>query len=371
MRAVSCQQNFKKMSKSMPIIKHFSIELDKSQHIYRAGDAVKGKCYLNIEGNIQFKHIDINLIFEAFVDCKQTKFDKQSMYELIDKYDLLKKSATDQTLEGLVEIDFYFTIPEKGCVSSFYGKFGFIRYKIEVIIHKDWDIFRKEVFLTVIAPYNGNVDDVYTPISTMIRKKIGIFNNFIEVFAKLDNGWITPGDKISVYCNVDNNSDHNLKLSLSLQQKQNYFYTKIKSKISNDNMYDIIEAKSHSYSKRILLGIPSNLKTMSLDCNILKINYQIRVLIEIEDSKELLKVELPIVLTIPTKSDSNKIYETHSLPPSYSDCHIFEPFVDQNIQFLNKTVVLADDNKYNDCSAYSPNFVDLPPTYTEAIFGIK
>lgn len=43
----------------------------------------------------------------------------------------------------------------KGYPSSFTGKFGFIRYKIEAVIHKDWDSFRKEIIFAVIAPYNG------------------------------------------------------------------------------------------------------------------------------------------------------------------------------------------------------------------------
>ena len=60
------------MSKSMPIVKHFSIELDKTQHVYKAGEPVKGKCHLNIEGSVQLKNLDINLICDGYVDCKET-----------------------------------------------------------------------------------------------------------------------------------------------------------------------------------------------------------------------------------------------------------------------------------------------------------
>ena len=60
------------MSKSMPIVKHFNIELDKSQPIYKAGNVVKGKCHLNVEGRLQLKNLDINLICEGSVDCKDT-----------------------------------------------------------------------------------------------------------------------------------------------------------------------------------------------------------------------------------------------------------------------------------------------------------
>ena len=62
----------RKMSKSLPIVKQFDIELEKSHRVYRAGESVRGKCQLDIEGCLQLRHLDINLICEGSVDCKET-----------------------------------------------------------------------------------------------------------------------------------------------------------------------------------------------------------------------------------------------------------------------------------------------------------
>lgn len=60
------------MSKSSPIVKHFNIELTDKSRVYKAGETVRGKCHLDIEGSLQLRHLDINLICEGSVDFKET-----------------------------------------------------------------------------------------------------------------------------------------------------------------------------------------------------------------------------------------------------------------------------------------------------------
>ena len=159
-------------------------------------------------------------------------------------------------------------------------------------------------------------------------------------------------------------------------------FHKIKSKVSADKTFDLIEPMGKSYSKRLLFGIPSNLKTMSLECKIIKIDYLIRVLVEILETKETLKVDLPIILTIAAKCETTA--ETVSLPPSYSDCQIFQRFASEDLclpfytdndddEFETDKSDTSDDKGfvYDKKEPKSPPFVDLPPSYDEAMLGYE
>ena len=117
---------------------------------------------------------------------------------------------------------------------------------------------------------------------------------------------------------------------------------------------------------------------MSLESKIIKISYQIRAVIEILDTKEILKVDLPIILTIIPKSDS--FSETQSLPPSYSDCEIFQhmssedlciPLYDGHLKDQEEKSEKSELKELLDTpdSAESSIIVDLPPSYAEAVFG--
>ncbi len=186
--------------------------------------------------------------------------------------------------------------------------------------------------------------------------------------------FILKGDKVSVYCNVNNKSDYELKLTLSLHQKQNYCFTKLKSRINNEESYDYIEPRLKCYSKRILLSIPSSLKTMSFESKLLTLSYEIRASIEILKTKDSLRVELPVVLTIPPKnSDSerrlNNSYSDSQLPPSYSDCQIFHRIASEDLYF--PSIPERKSDEIDESDPKSPIFVDLPPSYAEAVFGFE
>ena len=189
---------------------------------------------------------------------------------------------------------------------------------------------------------------------------------------------------VSVYCNVDNPTDHKLKLSLSLYLKQIYYFAKLKSKIPNEESSDLIEPNARCYSKRILLNIPSNVRTMSFETKIIEISYQIRALIQILDTKESFKVELPIILTITPKNNKQTI--CRSLPPSYSDCQIFQRSASEDLciplirdydsekkeEKSEKFTQKLDELKNTETpdTPKTPIIVDLPPSYAEAVFGL-
>lgn len=175
-------------------------------------------------------------------------------------------------------------------------------------------------------------------------------------------------------------SEHKLRLSLSLYQKQDYMFTKIKSRVAVEETFDVIEPMAKSYSKRLLFGIPSNLKTMSLESRIIKIGYLIRVLVVSLDTKDTVKVDLPIILTIAPRSETTA--ESLSLPPSYSDCQIFQRFASEDLclpfyadndddEFETDKSDICDlkDVVCEKKELKSMAYVDLPPSYDEAMRG--
>jgi hypothetical protein len=171
---------------------------------------------------------------------------------------------------------------------------------------------------------------------------------------------------------VNNKSDYELKLTLSLYQKQNYCFTKLKSRINNEESFDYIEPRLKCYSKRILLSIPSSLKTMSFESKLITLSYEIRASIEILKTKDSLRVELPVVLTIPPKncnSERSNSYSDSHLPPSYSDCQIFHRIASEDVCF--PSVPESKSDQIDEKDPKSPIFVDLPPSYAEAVFGFE
>lgn len=112
---------------------------------------------------------------------------------------------------------------------------------------------------------------------------------------------------------------------------------------------------------------------MSFESKLIEISYEIRVSIEILGFKDSVRVELPVVLTIPPKTSSNSSrghlsYSESQLPPSYSDCQIFQLIASEDVCF--PSIPNNREEKSDKKEPESPIFVDLPPSYAEAVFGI-
>lgn len=143
--------------------------------------------------------------------------------------------------------------------------------------------------------------------------------------------------------------------------------------MNNEESFDFIEPHLKCYSKRILLSIPSNMKTMSFESKLFEISYEIRASIQVLGYKDSIKVELPVVITVPANTSSNRENISYSqLPPSYSDCQIFQRLASEDIRVCFPSVTDGDGEQeiYDEKEPKSPAFVDLPPSYAEAVFGI-
>ncbi|KAK7933710.1 hypothetical protein WMY93_004606 [Mugilogobius chulae] len=201
----------------------------------------------------------------------------------------MKKHLLDDSMRGSKMIDvgrhvypFTFEIPDMELPSSFKGKHGKIRYRLEVRASRSMRLDRKakEEFFIVFNE-DLSTPDIMKPQYICADKKLLTSGNVALNVHTKRMGYL-QGDKIEVRAEIINNSNKTITPKYYLYEKQS-FYTKLKRKVYTK---DIVKERGQPLGPRTqvndtkVLPIPDLLPPTLLSCSILKLEYRLKVVLD-------------------------------------------------------------------------------------------
>ncbi|XP_031430582.1 arrestin domain-containing protein 2 isoform X3 [Clupea harengus] len=298
---------------------------------------------------------------------------------------------------GRHEYPFSFQLPEETLVTSFEGKHGSIRYWVKVKLHRPWCTVRKiKKEFTVIEPIDINTPALLAPQAGTKEKNARVwYRNFgqVCVTAKIDRKGYTPGEVIPVFAEFDNATSRSIVPKAYITQTQTFIARgtmkqkrAVVATLSGDPVGPSRRETWHGRAIKIPPVGPS-----ILQCRIIKVEYTLKVCVEVPGTSKLC-LELPLVMgTIPlhpfgsrTSSVSSQysvnlewlrmaISEQPEPPPDYSSVVTNEEAV-QNAANTNNNSSCPEEDLSEDLSgilgrplmAYVQEFrFRPPPVYCE------
>ncbi|XP_058257193.1 arrestin domain-containing protein 2 isoform X2 [Hemibagrus wyckioides] len=348
----------------MSCIRRFALELDgPGEAGYSSGETVSGKVVLELTRQMDIKAlkvqgrgvasahwlehrgVGVNTVYNDY-SSKITYFRKRQH--------LIRDNGESTTLPaGRHEYPFSFQLPEETLVTSFEGKHGSIRYWVKVKLHRPWLPVKKiKKEFTVIEPIDINTPSLLAPQAGTKEKMARVwYHNFgqVSVTAKIDRKGYTPGEVIPVFAEFDNSTSRSVVPKAYITQTQTFIARgtmKQKQAVVATLCGDVVGARRRETWHGRAIKIPP-VGPSILQCRIIKVEYMLKVCVDIPGPSKL-SLELPLVMgTIPlhpfgsrTSSVSSQyslnmdwlrmaIPEQREAPPDYSSI-ITEEEAEQN-----------------------------------------
>ncbi|KAE8631640.1 hypothetical protein XENTR_v10001262 [Xenopus tropicalis] len=319
----------------------FSLDLSPSVHkVYSAGEIVEGKVVLELCKELRVSALEVcgrGLATVHWLESRSvgmnTVYSDFTSYEtyLRKRQHLIRDNGTLTMLPaGRHEFPFSFQLPET-LVTSFEGKHGSVRYWVKAKLHRPWCTVKKvKKEFTVIEPIDINTPDLLAPQAGSKEKIAHAWYcnlGHVSVTAKIDRKGYTPGEVIPIFAEIDNCTTRAVIPKAAIIQSQAFVARgtmKQKKSVVATLAGDAVPAGKRETWHGRALKIPP-LGPSILQCRIIRVEYTLKVCVEIPGSSNLV-LELPLVIgTIPLHPFGSR---TSSVGSQYS----------VNLEWLRMTV---------------------------------
>ncbi|XP_068090049.1 arrestin domain-containing protein 2 isoform X2 [Hyperolius riggenbachi] len=296
-------------------ITDFSVELCPSAYgVYTAGELLTGQVVVELCKDLKISALEVCARGLATVHWLETRsigmntvysdFTAHETY-LRKRQHLIRDNGTLSVLTaGKHEFPFTFQLPEN-LVTSFEGKHGCVRYWIKAKLHRPWATVKKtKKEFTVIEPIDINTPDLLAPqAGTKEKTAHAWYCNLgqVTVTAKIDRKGYTPGEVIPIFAEIDNCTSRAVVPKAAIIQSQTFIARgtlKQKKSVVATLAGDSVPAGKREAWHGRALKIPP-LGPSIIQCRIIRVEYALKMCVEIPGSSKLL-LELPLVIgTIP------------------------------------------------------------------------
>ncbi|XP_033828378.2 arrestin domain-containing protein 3-like [Periophthalmus magnuspinnatus] len=288
-------------------IKSFSIEYDakNKDNVFSRGDSISGRVVLDVSKETKLERLTVKAKGKASVRWTEHYGPRLHItYTAKEKYFSIEKHLLDDSTRGSKVtgvgrhvFPFTFEIPYLELPSSFKGKHGKIVYSLEARASRSMRLDRKakEEFIILFNEDLSTPDLVKPQHICSDKKLLSSGNVTLNVHTKR-MGYL-QGDTIEVRAEIINNSNKTITPKYYLYEKQT-FYTKLKRKVYTKG---IIKEKGQPIGPRAqlndtkVLHIPDLLPPTLLSCTILKLEYTLKVVLDVSLIGNT-EVKLPIIV---------------------------------------------------------------------------
>ncbi|XP_066460669.1 arrestin domain-containing protein 2 [Eleutherodactylus coqui] len=302
-------------------VKRFAVELsgavdEDGPPVFGGGDAVSGKVLLELLADARVESVKLHAGGYAKVHWTESRSAGSSTAYTQNYSDEVEYLSLRETLlqaddgsltvlpAGRHEFPFTFQLPEN-LVTSFEGKHGCVRYWIKAKLHRPWSTVKKtKKEFTVIEPIDINTPDLLAPqAGTKEKMAHAWYCNLgqISVTAKIDRKGYTPGEVIPIFAEIDNCTSRTVVPKAAIIQSQTFIARgtlKQKKCVVATLAGDAVPAGKRETWHGRALKIPP-LGPSIMQCRIIRVEYALKVCVEIPGASKLL-LELPLVIgTIP------------------------------------------------------------------------
>ncbi|XP_053490168.1 arrestin domain-containing protein 2 isoform X1 [Ictalurus furcatus] len=302
-------------------LKKFQVVFDcpdvDSPPVFSSGDVVSGRVVLELSAEVKVQSVKLHAEGYAKVHWTESRSAGSSTaytqnysdeVEYLNRREVLLQADNGELTKlppGRHEYPFSFQLPEETLVTSFEGKHGSIRYWVKVKLHRPWFPVKKiKKEFTVIEPIDINTPSLLAPQAGTKEKMARMwYHNFgqVSVTAKIDRKGYTPGEVIPVFAEFDNSTSRSVVPKAYITQTQTFIARgtmKQKQSVVATLCGDVVGARRRETWHGRAIKIPP-VGPSILQCRIIKVEYMLRVCVDIPGTSKL-SLELPLVMgTIP------------------------------------------------------------------------
>uniref|UniRef100_A0A8C8GQR7 Arrestin C-terminal-like domain-containing protein n=1 Tax=Oncorhynchus tshawytscha TaxID=74940 RepID=A0A8C8GQR7_ONCTS len=325
-------------------LKKFDIVFDSpeidSPPVFSSGDVVSGKVVLDLAGECKVESLKLHAEGFAKVYWTESRSAGSSTaytqnysdeVEYLNRREVLLQADNAELIlipAGRHEFPFSFQLPDETLVTSFEGKHGSVRYWVKVKLHRPWATVRKlKKEFTVIEPIDINTPALLAPQAGSKDKMARVwYHNFgqVSITAKIDRKGYTPasilqlpGEVIPVFAEFDNATSRSVVPKAYITQTQTFLARgtmKQKQAVVATLSGDVVGAQRRETWHGRAIKIPP-VGPSILQCRIIKVEYMLRVCVDVPGTSKLC-LELPLVMgTIPLHPFGSR---TSSVSSQYS-----------------------------------------------------
>lgn len=233
-----------------------------------------------------------------------------------EKFSLFDASTEDELTPGLHKYNISYALASS-LPTSFKCKNGSIKYKVRINVIKSWKDLKFDFPFTIIRPLNLNSESpaLRNPMKEELSKtfKFDFTPEPLHMSAKIPFTGYVPGQTINVQIQVNNQSKTHVKeVKVSLKQIVALCSYKPKKRVkelvlSQDRVSTDSVPGSTTQIFNETLVVPS-LPPNILNCDVIQVNYELRVKAKTSGLSRSPKLKLPIMIgTVPLENRGDSI----------------------------------------------------------------
>uniref|UniRef100_A0A8C5I808 Arrestin domain-containing protein 3-like n=1 Tax=Gouania willdenowi TaxID=441366 RepID=A0A8C5I808_GOUWI len=291
----------------MNTIKSFSVGYNpiNKHNIFSSGEGINGQVTLELSKDCQVKSFCIKLKGKAEVKWTENHGKNSTTYHNKEKYFSIKQfifhTGNQLINQGCHVYPFSFYIPTQELPSSFKGAHGKILYTLEANLSRSMRLDSKaKAEFTLMHKANLDSDPrLKAPQHSIVDKKMSLFNSgSVSMDVNIDRTGIQQERQHSLLvASIENRSSREIKPKYSLNAKYSYF-AKSKRKIQlKEILKEVGEVVPPSASQTVtkIIHIPPELHVSVHNCSILKVEYRLKVYLDVKYASDP-EIKFPIII---------------------------------------------------------------------------
>ncbi|XP_023676057.2 arrestin domain-containing protein 3-like [Paramormyrops kingsleyae] len=286
-------------------LKSVSITYDavNENNTFTCGDVISGRVAVVLAKESKIKTLLVKARGEGKVQWMES-YDQNTLYQAKEKYlkldDVIisgQKGKDVVLAAGSHVFPFTFQIPQGNMPSSFKGAHGKVEYKLEAKLSRSWRIPSKSVSMfNFVSKPEMSMAQLMSPQCDMVRKDFFLSGN-VSMNATMTRMGYMQGERLKVTVEIDNSSSHKLVPKFSVSQKQSFSAggsrTSQKEVVLKEAGKPIASRTWQTLTQE--LSIPQDLPVSVLNCTILRVEYKLRVFLDVPCARSP-KIKFPLVV---------------------------------------------------------------------------
>ncbi|KAM9744115.1 arrestin domain-containing protein 3-like [Menidia menidia] len=341
-------------------IKSFEIEYDaiNSKNTFTNGDTINGRIIVETSKETKIQSLLFMAKGKARV-CWHEYYGQNHhrVYWADEKYYSVKQHILRESREDGTEVigkgrhvfPFSFSIPDRKMPSSFETSIGKIVHKVKAELKQSMKLTKKaKAHFTFVSKADMDTPGLMEPQHMCQDKNLAFGSGDVsfDVYAK-QLGY-RAGEAVQVTVKINNRSSRSVKPKFELYEKKSYFAQGRRKLHTQKILKDKAEVTTEHSGKTTftkVINIPTNLPPSILNCSIIKLEYRLKIYLDIKFAGNP-EIKLPIVIlpefsgrkqppasssygfqglvtsTEPTWSATPQMMEP---PPPYGACAMYPP----------------------------------------------
>ncbi|XP_024909261.1 arrestin domain-containing protein 3-like [Cynoglossus semilaevis] len=276
---------------------------------FTSGDQLTGQISLQLDGDSKINSLSIKMKGKAEVQWTEhsgstsvTYYDKQKYFS-VTQFIIPEEQGNNMVQQGSHVYPFTFQIPEQELPSSFRGAHGKIRYTVTAVLSRPMRLDSKDkAEFTVLHRGNPNTDpSLMTPQNCIVDKKMKLFTSgTVGMDVNIPQIGYKQGEGITVVTSIQNKCSRAIRPKYCLYSKYSYFAKRKRKVQTKDILKEVGEDVPPSAGQTVtrIITIPPSMQVSVLNCNIIKVEYRLRIYLDVKYASDPV-IKFPIII-LPT-----------------------------------------------------------------------